>query len=112
MPVSLGVEAYPVDILGVGSVGLQGFDQGVPDSLDRRWRFLCSSLTNSSMAVNFVFVSVWTTNTHSRKFSNLSESPSDRHRQLNRWVVRVIAFRKAHASSHGSGRRWPFAICW
>ena len=109
--VSPGVEVYSVCILGVVGVGLQDFHWGVLDPFDRRWRFLCSSLTNSSMAVNFVFASAWRMDAHSRMFSNLFGSPSDCHKQSNKWVVRVIAFCKAHASSQGSGRRWPFAIC-
>ena len=79
LPVVLAIEAsYVITswVVGACNTGLQGLEWGCCYKWDR-WHFLCWSLTNSSRAFSFVFASVWTTNTHSRRFSKLSGSGSD-----------------------------------
>ena len=97
-------------VIGVGNAGWQGLDCDCCDSWGR-WRLVCWSLTKSSRAFSFVFASVWTTNTRSRRFSNLSGSGSDLQRQSKRWAVRDIAFHRVQALVRGSWRRWPCAVC-
>ena len=84
-------------VVGVCNAGLQGLEWDCCNIWDC-WPFLCWSLTNSLRAFSFVFASVWTTNTHSRRFSNLSGSGSDLQRQSKRWAVRDIAFCRVQAS--------------
>ena len=109
LPVVPAIDASYVTaswVVGVCNAGLQGLEWDCCDIWDR-WRFLCWSLTNSSRAFSFVFASVWTTSTHSRRFLNLSGSGSDLQRQSKRWAVGDIEFHRVH----GSWRRWPCAIC-
>ena len=53
----LKMGVYSACVLGLAGMGLRAFDDGVSASPDRRWRFRLSSLTNSSIAVIFVFAS-------------------------------------------------------
>ena len=54
---ALKMGVYSACVLGLAGMGLRAFDDGVSASPDRRWRFRLSSLTNSSIAVIFVFAS-------------------------------------------------------
>ena len=54
---ALKMGVYSACVLGLAGMGLRAFGDGVSASPDRRWRFRLSSLTNSSIAVIFVFAS-------------------------------------------------------